>query len=671
MKNICFAGSLIVLASAGAAAEPRARLPDSAHNYFLDARISGNVASFRRGRRGTPRDLVHDPGRGDFAHSSKYHEYGVAFGADLGVVTEAAPVRWQAEWAGPVKANLIVLSGVYDNQPQPDTAWRIELRREGKWVTQAHGVGGWYDRGRYVWGGPGTRPISFDGFRVSVFSKDARTPLKSIHFRGEPGTSWIVTYCPPFDAELNLPKGRIRAGRPVMFRAGTRHGEISSWRWEFGDGGLANGPEVRHVFGKLGSYRVKLSFSDGRHTAFRTRVVTVMPPFRLRIRFRPTAAAVGEPIRFEAAVRDAELKRCEWDFGDGDAAQGKVVRHAFAASGVHRVSLRVSDGGLSDECATFVRVCARGAGKAAAGIPVWIDTDIGGDIDDAVCLLLAARHPRIEIVGVSTVRGCIGAVDAAAWLCREILRRSGRANVPVLPGAVANFSGEDAYPAGTGSYGELAPPPAPLSPAGDALRLKAVADTMRKVGKPFHLLTIGPLTNAAWLVKRRPDVVKQWLTVTCMAGQLTDEPECNVRLDPEAARIVCAALSPRLVGLEAIGPAIPRREAGAALDPADPASAFLLKCYSLYRAHATWSGYEKERRPLTVFDPTTLLSLVRPDAFGFRSVRLVVEKDGRFRLDDGGVPVTVAFSSDWDILKPLLLSHLRTGAAVRSIGRRQ
>jgi len=60
-----------------------------------------------------------------------------------------------------------------------------------------------------------------------------------------------------------------------------------------------------------------------------------------------------------------------------------------------------------------------------------------------------------------------------------------------------------------------------------------------------------------------------------------------------------------------------------------------------------------------VFDPTTLLSLVQADAFGLKPVHLVVEKDSRFRLINDGSPVSYAFSSDWAILKPLIVTLLR------------
>ena len=36
---------------------------------------------------------------------------------------------------------------------------------------------------------------------------------------------------------------------------------------------------------------------------------------------------------------------------------------------------------------------------------LWIDTDVGSDPDDAVALLCAAAHPRVDLVGVSTVDG--------------------------------------------------------------------------------------------------------------------------------------------------------------------------------------------------------------------------------------------------------------------------
>lgn len=162
------------------------------HNLLVDATVSSNIASYGEGRRGAADHVIYDPQREEFLRPSQWHEDGVAFGKNLGVVTEVEPVYWLAEWKEPVTANLIALSGAYPNQPQPDTAWKIELRQGGQWQTLERGVGGWYDNGRFLWGGPAVRPLEFDAMRVSVFSKDDNTTIASIHFRGEPGISWVV-----------------------------------------------------------------------------------------------------------------------------------------------------------------------------------------------------------------------------------------------------------------------------------------------------------------------------------------------------------------------------------------------------------------------------------------------------------------------------------------------
>ena len=43
---------------------------------------------------------------------------------------------------------------------------------------------------------------------------------------------------------------------------------------------------------------------------------------------------------------------------------------------------------------------------------IWIDTDLGTDVDDALTLAYVLRHPGFELVGVSTV---FGEVSPIAW----------------------------------------------------------------------------------------------------------------------------------------------------------------------------------------------------------------------------------------------------------------
>jgi len=58
-------------------------------------------------------------------------------------------------------------------------------------------------------------------------------------------------------------------------------------------------------------------------------------------------------------------------------------------------------------------------------VRLWIDTDVGGDPDDAVALLCAVGHPDVDVVGVST------ADDERAWRARVATTL---VDAPVVPG---------------------------------------------------------------------------------------------------------------------------------------------------------------------------------------------------------------------------------------------
>jgi inosine-uridine nucleoside N-ribohydrolase len=289
---------------------------------------------------------------------------------------------------------------------------------------------------------------------------------------------------------------------------------------------------------------------------------------------------------------------------------------------------------------------------------VWLDTDIGSDVDDAVALLCALRHPRVHLVGVSTVWR---RVEIREWLAREMVTRAGADDVHILPGAMAPMAATTHGVESLPSHSRLAPQTTPPDPADDDERIERVAHTMASLPEPFHLVAVGPLTNIAHLVRRHSQAVDRWQAITCMAGRLEGEPEYNVACDPAAARIVLQALGPTLVGIEACSDVLSREETEAVLDESDAASAFLLDCYREYRANAGLHG-DPEHGPLTLFDAITLLSLVEPKAFEFQGVRVRVEKNGRLRLTDDGSPVTYATKSDWSELRPTIAGLLRTGS---------
>ena len=85
---------------------------------------------------------------------------------------------------------------------------------------------------------------------------------------------------------------------------------------------------------------------------------------------------------------------------------------------------------------------------------ILIDTDIGGDVDDALALALALNTPQLEIVGITNV------YLANAWragVTKHMLEVYGREDIPVCTGAEKPLIGwwdETRIPNSSPDYGE-------------------------------------------------------------------------------------------------------------------------------------------------------------------------------------------------------------------------
>jgi len=66
-----------------------------------------------------------------------------------------------------------------------------------------------------------------------------------------------------------------------------------------------------------------------------------------------------------------------------------------------------------------------------SSVPVLLDTDIGSDIDDAVCLSYLLRQPRCELLGITTVTG---EPQTRAALADAVCRAAGRSDIPIHSG---------------------------------------------------------------------------------------------------------------------------------------------------------------------------------------------------------------------------------------------
>lgn len=161
---------------------------------------------------------------------------------------------------------------------------------------------------------------------------------------------------------------------------------------------------------------------------------------------------------------------------------------------------------------------------------VLIDTDIGGDVDDALALALALNTPSVEIVGITNV------YLANAWragVTKELLRVYGREDIPVCTGAEKPLIGwwdESRIPNSSPDYGEYRGEKLPHASDYIIQKAEEIDDLI--------LLAIGPLTNVGIALAKAPHIAKR-LNIYLMGGQIKKaHPEWNIACDPEAARIV-------------------------------------------------------------------------------------------------------------------------------------
>jgi inosine-uridine nucleoside N-ribohydrolase len=164
-------------------------------------------------------------------------------------------------------------------------------------------------------------------------------------------------------------------------------------------------------------------------------------------------------------------------------------------------------------------------------LPVILDTEIGGEPDDAMALVIAARElPELALVVTSDELG-----GQRARLARFLLDSAGRADVAVVAGR--QLSATPPY------FADGLTPDWVTPPSGDVAQ--AVAAVCARSGGAARWIGLGPLSNLADLLARQPGLGRR-LFVTQLTGTLSQVdqalPPRNFRLDPAAARQVLSAV---------------------------------------------------------------------------------------------------------------------------------
>ncbi len=261
-------------------------------------------------------------------------------------------------------------------------------------------------------------------------------------------------------------------------------------------------------------------------------------------------------------------------------------------------------------------------------VSVLLDTDIGDDIDDAWALAVCLVHPQIKLLGVSTV---YADTVARAVIARWLIETSGK-KVEVAAGEFNPI---------TRSISPYRPNQMKAIPPEDEQRLrvgrtdgvKFLAETAMKFdGDELVLLTIGPLTNAAKMMKEFPEAARKITRVVSMVGTLLPDhakPEYNAAIDPKATKILFESGKPiTMIGLDVTLRCMFNK---ADLEELSGSEKLLIK--RLLALTEVWQDAHRQPDgsvPYPILhDPLAALVVAEPQFVTLKPMHISVDEDGR------------------------------------------
>src|SRR2546421_6249617 len=264
---------------------------------------------------------------------------------------------------------------------------------------------------------------------------------------------------------------------------------------------------------------------------------------------------------------------------------------------------------------------------------IILDCDPGHD--DAIAILLAAHHPDIELLAITTVAGN-QSLDKTTLNALKVCSLANIRDVPVARGMdrplvrpashAANIHGE------SGMDGPDMPEP-DIEPAPEH-GVDLLIDMLMDSDGDITIVPTGPLTNIATAIRREPGILPRIKAISLMGGAIgvgnrMPAAEFNIWADPEAAAIVfeCGrplTMSPLEVTHQALATVEVLDRLRAANRPVASFAADLLTFFG--DTYRNVFGFPAP----PVHDPCAVAAVIDPDILQAHTIRVEVETEGEW-----------------------------------------
>ncbi|MBS4220980.1 nucleoside hydrolase [Bacillus sp. FJAT-49711] len=270
-------------------------------------------------------------------------------------------------------------------------------------------------------------------------------------------------------------------------------------------------------------------------------------------------------------------------------------------------------------------------------IKILLDTDIGGDIDDAICLAYLLKEPQCDLLGITTV---CGEPEKRAAVADAICKSAGK-DIPIVAGLDTTLQPVPVYPTPDGARA------LEYWPHKEFEKADAPAFLYQKIKENPHeivLLAIGNMTNVATLFRTYPDAPSLLKGLYVMNGYFGTEPlpepyyNWNSWADPLASKIVFASNV-------STHKAIPLEVTEKLTIESERASTLFSKDSDLMKAVFDFgNAWLESAGKLTLHDPLAAVSIFHPEICEFEKGFVQVET--REESDMGGTKFTPDFNGN-------------------------
>ena len=287
---------------------------------------------------------------------------------------------------------------------------------------------------------------------------------------------------------------------------------------------------------------------------------------------------------------------------------------------------------------------------------IIIDTDPG--VDDALALFYAKTSSAFEIVGFTSVFGNVTtdtATENTLWLSEQL-----GFDAPVAGGVqqpLGNVKHEP-HPIihgefGFGTHEQRQPKNVPVDHDAADFLIEQAANAPGEI----TVVALGPLANIAEALNRDPAFAENVHEIVIMGGaynapgNVTEYAEANIHNDPYSAEVVFSkAKKIRAIGLDITDQILfSRNDLSNMINHAGSWAPFVKNCCEYYLDFYASQGVTTGAG---LHDPVTLIYLVRPELFEFKtgSVNVVLEGDTRgltqFTAGNGNMEYAASAKND-------------------------